>query len=509
MADRVLVVDDHATSRMKLSVAVRKLGFEVETAEEGAEAIRLLRDQPVDAILLDIVMPVMDGFEVLAALKADADLSDIPVIVVSAMEDHTASVVRAIELGAEDFLPKDFDPVILRARLSSSLEKKHNRDRERAFRRHVDQLTQAAEELETGLFQPERLKIDEVADRADNLGRLARVFKGMAEEIYRRELKLRKNVRALRGSLLVLAVGASWGLLAPLSRMAAGLESQPLALAIWVNLLGAVLCLAASAARGTFVLPGMALLRFCLWWGIIVGVLQQLAVFWVTEHVQATTVSLIVTLEGFMVFAVAAALRLEKATMKRLVGLVFGLAGAALVILSRESLASGDTWFWLLVAASVPLLFAVEDIFLSSRRPEGADIVHSTGIMAAISCAITLLMALGSGAPVLIEGITADLGVIVVLIAIASALATVLAFYLATIAGAVFASQAAYAIAISGIVWSMLLLDESMSPLAWGALAFMLLGLYFVEPQSSSEDYEFRLPFGDRSGRNRHRKTEA
>jgi DNA-binding response OmpR family regulator/drug/metabolite transporter (DMT)-like permease len=495
----VLVVDDHATSRKKLSVAVRKLGFEVEAAEEGAAAIQLLRDRPVDAILLDIVMPVMDGFEVLAALKTDADLSDIPVIVVSAMEDDTASVVRAIELGAEDFLPKDFDPVILRARLSSSLEKKHNRDREREFRRHVDQLTSAAEELETGLFQPERLKIENVADRTDNLGRLARVFKGMAEEIYRRELKLRKNVRALRGSLLVLAVGASWGLLAPLSRMAASLDSQPLALAIWVNLIIAALCLASSAIRGKFHVPDLALLRFCLWWGILVGVLQQLALFWVTAHVQATTVSLIVTLEGFMVFAVAAALRLERATMKRMIGLAFGLVGSALVILSRESLASGDTWFWLLVAASVPFLFAVEDIFLASRRPDGTDIIHSTGIMAAISCVITLVVALLAGAPVRIEGITADLAAIVFLIAVASALGTVLSFSVATIAGAVFASQAAYAIAIAGIIWSMLLLDESMSPLAWGALAFMMLGLYFVEPQSSAEDYEFRLPFGDRA----------
>ena len=497
MNERILVVDDHSTSRLKLSAAVRHLGFDVDTAEEGAAAISLLRERSADAVLLDIVMPVMDGFEVLATLKADPELSHIPVIVVSSKEDDTASVVRAIELGAEDFLPKNFDPVILKARLSSSLERKRNRDREREFRKHVDQLTSAAETLESGLFRPERLTIDNVAERDDALGHLARVFKGMADEIYRRELRYRKNIRALRGSLLVIAVGATWGLVAPLSRMAAGLDSQPLTLAVWVNLIGAFLCIAVSALRRKIIRPDARLLLFCLWWGILVGVLQQLAVFWVTGYVQATTVSLIVTLEGFMVFTVAAVLRLERASLRRLAGLALGLIGAVFVILSRDSLASGDTWFWLLIAASIPFLFAVEDIFLSSRRPSNADIVYSTGIMLAISCLITLVMAYAGGVSVLMDGVSLKLGIVIFLIAATSALATVLAFYLATVAGAVFASQAAYTVSIAGIVWSMLLLDESMSPLGWGALGLMLLGLYFVEPQSSSEDYEFRLPFGE------------
>lgn len=497
-ASSVLVVDDHSTSRLKLSAAVRNLGMAVETADDGAKALDMLRRRPADAILLDIVMPVMDGFQVLAALKADPELSHIPVIVVSSMEDDTASVVRAIELGAEDFLPKDFDPVILRARLDSSLEKKRNRDREREFRQVVTRLTSAAEELETGLFRPDRLMIEDVADRGDSLGRLARVFKAMAEEIYRREIRFRKNIRALRGSLLVIAVGASWGLVAPLSRMAAELDTRPLALAIWVNLICAGLCLGVSAVRGTFCVPGAALLRFCLGWGILVGVLQQLAVFWVTEHVEATTVSLIVTLEGFMVFAVAALLRLENARLRRLFGLSLGLAGAVLVILTRDSLGGERVWLWLVLAASVPFLFAVEDIFLASRRPKGADIIQITGLMAAISCAITLAMALAGDAPVLIAGLTARLALIVFLIAAASAVATVLAFHLATVAGAVFASQAAYSMAIGGIIWSMLILDERMSLLAWSALGLMLVGLYFVEPQSSAEDYEFRLPFGRR-----------
>ena len=217
---RILVVDDNATNRLKMTAALRHLGYKAQAAAGGREALEALRAGSFDAVLLDIVMPEMDGFAVLRALKDDDVLRDVPVIVVSSLDDDLASVVRAIELGAEDFLPKDFDPVILNARLGASLEKKRWRDQEREFRRLVERLTHAAEALESGAFRPDRLAVDDVAARDDPLGRLARVFKGMAEEIYARERRMRRNLRTLRGSLLVLAVGATWGLVVPLSRMA-------------------------------------------------------------------------------------------------------------------------------------------------------------------------------------------------------------------------------------------------------------------------------------------------
>ena len=385
--ESVLVVDDHRTNRLKMAAAVRNLGYVAEVASGGQEALDILRARSCDAVLLDIVMPGMDGFDVLRALKEDEALRDVPVIVVSALDDDTASVVRAIELGAEDFLPKDFDPVILRARLGASLQKKRFRDQEREFRRLVGKLTEAAATLESGSFRPERLAIDDVAGRDDPLGRLARVFKSMAEEIYERERRLRRNVRTARGSLLVLAVGASWGILAPLSRMASGLESDPLGLAVWVNLIGAVICLGVAAARNRLPKLTWPVLRFSLFGGILTGVLEKLLLFWVTGHVQATTVSLMVTLEGFMVFAVAAAMGLEKASLRRLGGLLLGLVGAVLVILTRESLVGGDGLFWLLMALGLPLLFTVEDI-LAVRRPEGMDATAATGLMMLVSFAL-------------------------------------------------------------------------------------------------------------------------
>lgn len=131
---RVLVVDDNRLNRLMLAGGVRNEGHEVTQAAGGQEALDRLREQPHDAVLLDIVMPGMDGFEVLARMRADPALHPIPVIVVSAQEDM-GSVVRAIEMGAVDYLPKPFDPVLLRARLRQSLQRKRLRDLEQAYLR--------------------------------------------------------------------------------------------------------------------------------------------------------------------------------------------------------------------------------------------------------------------------------------------------------------------------------------------------------------------------------------
>ncbi|HEV8401557.1 MAG TPA: response regulator [Candidatus Limnocylindrales bacterium] len=130
---RVLVVDDTAFNRRLLVRLLGSIGHEALEAEHGREALALLRDPataPVDVILLDILMPEMDGYETLAALKADERLRDLPVIVISGV-DELASVVRCIQMGATDYLPKTVDPEILRARIEASLAQKRLHDLER------------------------------------------------------------------------------------------------------------------------------------------------------------------------------------------------------------------------------------------------------------------------------------------------------------------------------------------------------------------------------------------
>lgn len=129
---RILVVDDNRMNRLKLSLSLEQQGHTVSLAEDGQQALAQLKAEVIDVVLLDIVMPALDGYQVLERMKADPALRDIPVIVISAL-DEIDSAVRCIEIGAEDYLPKSFNPVLLRARLNSSLQKKKLRDLEKKY----------------------------------------------------------------------------------------------------------------------------------------------------------------------------------------------------------------------------------------------------------------------------------------------------------------------------------------------------------------------------------------
>jgi adenylate cyclase len=131
-ASRVLVVDDNASNRDVLERRLLREGHQVTCAADGAAALDLVVRQEFDLILLDLIMPEMSGFEVLRRLKAAAHTNHIPVIVISAL-DELDSTVRCIEAGAEDYLPKPFNPILLRARIAASLERKWLRDREKQF----------------------------------------------------------------------------------------------------------------------------------------------------------------------------------------------------------------------------------------------------------------------------------------------------------------------------------------------------------------------------------------
>ncbi len=126
-AARLLVVDDSATNRNMLVRRLQRQGYAAEEARSGAEALDRVAAENFDLVLLDLMMPVMDGFEVLARMKQDRRMRTVPVVMISAL-DEIDSVVRAIEMGAEDYLLKPFDPVLLRARIGALLEKKRLRD---------------------------------------------------------------------------------------------------------------------------------------------------------------------------------------------------------------------------------------------------------------------------------------------------------------------------------------------------------------------------------------------
>ena len=131
---KILVVDDEPFNVDYLQQELEELDYEIITASNGVEALEKVQAESPDLVLLDIMMPIMDGFSTLERMKTDPDpaIRDIPVIIISAMAD-LKSVVRGIEKGAEDYLPKPFEPVLLRARISTCLERKRLRDEHRGF----------------------------------------------------------------------------------------------------------------------------------------------------------------------------------------------------------------------------------------------------------------------------------------------------------------------------------------------------------------------------------------
>jgi class 3 adenylate cyclase/CheY-like chemotaxis protein len=142
----VLVVDDVEANRDLLSRRLQRQGHHVTIAENGQQALKLLETQTFDLILCDIMMPVMNGYQVLEHLKADPALRHIPVIMVSALDDID-SVVRCIELGAEDYLFKPFNPILLKARVGACLEKKRLRDQEQAYFKQLQAEQEKSERL--------------------------------------------------------------------------------------------------------------------------------------------------------------------------------------------------------------------------------------------------------------------------------------------------------------------------------------------------------------------------
>ncbi len=144
---RLLIVDDDVMNSDLLRARLEIDAYEVATAADGVDALNRLREEHFDLVLLDIVMPEMDGYAVLQAVKADEKLREIPVIMISGLDDLN-SVAKCIEIGADDYLPKPYKPVLLQARINACLEKKALRDKEQAtYRALVESQKHLAAEL--------------------------------------------------------------------------------------------------------------------------------------------------------------------------------------------------------------------------------------------------------------------------------------------------------------------------------------------------------------------------
>jgi DNA-binding response OmpR family regulator len=191
----ILAIDANQDDCDLLARELKHQGYVVATATNASQALRLLNAIPFDAIAIDVLMPGTAGLDLLRQLKQDEKLKHIPAIAISALETIDLAV-RCIELGAEDYLHKPFDPILLQTRIGTCLERKRLRDRELRYLQQVERLISAAAAVETNSFNPDSL--DDLSQYPHKLGQLARVFQQMAREIDCRERLLQQQIELLQ-----------------------------------------------------------------------------------------------------------------------------------------------------------------------------------------------------------------------------------------------------------------------------------------------------------------------
>lgn len=481
---RVLIVDDSATNRLKLQTAVGNLGHDTELAEDGAAALdRLVRDG-IDLVLLDIVMPGIDGYDVLRAMAAAIEMRDIPVLVISSLE-YSEDVARAIELGAADFLTKQFDPVLLKARVTTCLERKWSRDRELQYLHEVHRLTESAKIIEKPQFDPTLLGLGDISVRRDSLGDLARVFLEMATQVHRREMAYRRQISLLKGGFLLMLIGLMWGLAPALSRLVMFEEKNPLGLTAWLLTINALVMIVIAILRGKMPVVTLPRLRFGVILGTLAFVLPDIAIFTAAEHVPATIIAIILALESMFVFALAAVMGLEAPSFKRFVGLCLGLICVGIIVGPGLGSIGGMTInpVWILVALSVPLFYGLEGILVSVWPAADDDPFEMVLIMVVCGTLIAWPLAYMFDRTMPLSDITSGTGLIIPAMGVLSCGVTVLFVIAVQKTGSVFASQTAYATTLAGVVWSIILLGEKPSIWIWAALGLMMAGLILVRPK--------------------------
>lgn len=484
----VLVVDDQATQRTKIEIGATRLGHQVTTVASAADAMSYLSEHSVDVILLDIVMPDIDGYAVLAWLKDQPLLKHIPVVVISAYDDQSEMVVKAIEMGAEDFLPKQFALPLLQARINASLRKKRNRDAEILLEQQIERLMRAGKLLEQGKYNPQQLHLRSIATGTTTMSILASVLSDMGQKVYDRERRLRHKVQTLKGFGLLLLSGILFGLDAPVAKWLSEYSSNSLGMAIWVSVVVVLLTIPWAIYKKDIPRFDIYLIGYFSLWGFCTCVLGDVLLLMASNHIQASVIIIIMVTEVLMVYAYSAMTKLESTNLKKLIGVALGFFGVVLVVVAQRSSGGSTNAFWAFVVLGVPFGYAVIDIMIATGRKIDTSPATTLGLASIAGILIMIpLAALNDGfVPLtLIPGFF-EFGLL--FWGVLTFLSMFVFVKLINGAGAVFASQTAYVQTIAGIGFSFILLKETLSIAIWVALGVIAVGMLLVEPKREPEE---------------------
>ena len=486
---RILVVDDQATQRFKLKAAVEQLGFISDEAENGARALQMMKNTGYALVLLDILMPDMDGFEVMSFMKRDRQLRDTPVIVISALEGEMESVVHAIEMGAEDFLPKQFDKVLLAARLDSALEIRRARDREHEQQIHVEKLTQAAAIVEKQIVNPDVLQLQETSARSDDIGKLSRVFVQMTRRIHSREAQLYKQIRMARTGSLLVGIGLVGGSCVALAKEAVQQQPHPLGIVLWVNLFCACICLPIAAHRQSIRTPSASMLRSILLLGVFT-LLIEVPILWAAQTLPAAIIVLIMALESLLVIVLLLATRAEHASLSRIARVLLGVAAIVITIIGARSAFSTEQMTVATVLLVAPLAVAIRTIYWhkSTHQPNDTFLLVGSSALAAALLIAPLAVSRGDLVSLIPGPDNSDrLILVIALLTVVTAGTMAMRITLTRLSGPLWSARASLAIMMAGLIWSFVLHRDWLPGWGWLSCALLILGGFEISNRLSKQ----------------------
>ena len=292
--------------------------------------------------------------------------------------------------------------------------------------------------------------------------------------------------RCLWGLIVLLVMGASWGLSLSLARIAAGGGAHPLGITFWQTLIAAAVLFVVLVVRGEMLSRHLTAIRLYAACGLVGATMPGVLFYHSASHLTAGILSISVAMIPTLTFALSACFRLERATLPRILGVVCGAASIVVLVTVGYGSSDADSGLWILVACAAAACYAVWNLIvaLSTDARETALMVTCGMYVSATVLMAPVLPATGAFVPLAwpfgtVEWAIMGMGVI-------SAVAYSLFVHMVGLSGPVFASQASYIVTLSGVLWGMVIFGEQPSPRIWLSLALMCLGLVLVSPRRRS-----------------------
>lgn len=286
--------------------------------------------------------------------------------------------------------------------------------------------------------------------------------------------------------LLILSAGIIWGATFSLALIATEEGAHPLGLSAWQVLLTAafflIVCLFSR-----FTLFDLKNLRHYLVLAVVGITAPNLLYYYAAPHLSAGILAITVSTVPLFTYAIMLLLRLESVIARRLFGIVLGMLSILLLVLPEQSLSSDDASFWVLLVVLCALFYAIENVYIGRGVDPKIDIRELLFASNLLATTIQFPVAIHLGVDESPAWLLSDAGLAIIGIAIGSGFAYSMFFYSIKASGPVFASQCAYIVTISGVIWGIMIFSEQHSTWVWSAVIVMLLGLVLVNPDDETE----------------------